>query len=130
MKLYISKNGSVIGPYTPSQINQQINAGIYQETDFACVEGSSEWLPLGSVGGINFQNKPKSKEDSPSCGGLLGCGYAFSIVGFFILPWVFSIVSFILGIVLMFKGKDGHGIAIMLLSILGIVGWFFLVAWA
>ena len=124
MRHYINKNDSVLGPYSTTEINKFIEAGVYEKTDFACAEGCAEWIPLGSVAGVSFLNQPIQKQKEAVCGtAILACGYSFAGIGIFFLPIIFSVLAGIFGIIAMSKGKEGHGTAILILALLGFVGW-------
>ena len=49
MNLYVSRNGQTFGPYTSEQAKTFLDAKQLLETDFALVEGSSEWKLLPEI---------------------------------------------------------------------------------
>ena len=54
MKIHLSKpGGQMEGPFTVEQINRDLAAKKYQDTDYwAWYEGQGEWVPLHSVPGV------------------------------------------------------------------------------
>ena len=52
MNLYVSRDGQTFGPYTVEQAHQYLNGGQLLTSDFALLEGSSEWKTLPEVLGI------------------------------------------------------------------------------
>ena len=49
MNIYVSRNGQTFGPYTAEQAKQFLETNQLLPTDFALVEGSSEWSTLPEV---------------------------------------------------------------------------------
>jgi hypothetical protein len=41
MKIYISKNGQQLGPYSAEQVQQSIDSGQLSPSDLACGEGGA-----------------------------------------------------------------------------------------
>ena len=49
MNIYVSRNGQTFGPYTAEQAKQFLETNQLLPTDFALIEGSSEWSTLPEV---------------------------------------------------------------------------------
>lgn len=49
MNLYVSRNGQTFGPYTIDQARTFFNSNQLLETDFALIEGTSEWKILPDI---------------------------------------------------------------------------------
>ncbi|MBD37250.1 MAG: hypothetical protein CMI28_04125 [Opitutae bacterium] len=49
MNIYVSRNGQTFGPYTAEQAKQFLETNQLLRTDFALIEGSSEWSTLPEV---------------------------------------------------------------------------------
>jgi hypothetical protein len=67
MKVYLSKNEKVFGPYSIAQIRQYIEAGNFTLTDKACQDGLN-WFTLADAPWIaheDFQPRPSTSK-SPS----------------------------------------------------------------
>jgi GYF domain 2 len=53
MRIYVTKNGHQLGPYTVEQVNAEASAGRVTPDDLAWIEGSwSKWRPLSMVPGF------------------------------------------------------------------------------
>lgn len=151
MEIYIAKNKQQMGPYDIGQVTQMLQSGILEKYDLYWYEGMLDWAPVGSlikqgdeyIGRVTerkvLAEKTKnsysefSKHDeitkkiivashvclgicllSPAALGLLGL--------YFSTP--FAVVSFILGVVILTKGKITEGITSILLSLLcPLLGW-------
>lgn len=53
---YVSKNGSVIGPYTIDQMRELINSGNISYVDLALSAGSNEWVPISMLLKVELWN--------------------------------------------------------------------------
>ena len=53
MELYINRNGEQFGPYSEERVRANLEAGIFQLTDFAWYEGADDWMPLSAVPGFD-----------------------------------------------------------------------------
>lgn len=49
LNYYISRNGENLGPYTVSQIREQLTSGALTSEDHAWVEGEVDWKPLSEL---------------------------------------------------------------------------------
>ena len=49
MNLYVSRNGQTFGPYSADQAKSFLESKQLLETDFALVEGTTEWKTLPEV---------------------------------------------------------------------------------
>jgi len=56
MNLYLSRNGQTFGPYTVDQARTFLNSKQLLETDFALIEGTSEWKLLPEILGRSEKN--------------------------------------------------------------------------
>ena len=52
MKIYISRDGQRLGPYTLQQINAGASFGSFTSSDLAWIEGWADWQPLSMVPGF------------------------------------------------------------------------------
>ena len=52
MKLYITKNGQRLGPYSVPEVQDLLRAGTIAPNDYAWYEGLSGWIPLSQVPGF------------------------------------------------------------------------------
>ena len=46
MNIYVSRNGQTFGPYTAEQAKQFLETNQLLPTDFALIEGNTEWSTL------------------------------------------------------------------------------------
>lgn len=53
MKITVSQDGQQSGPYSVEEINARLRAGELKLHDWAWMEGASDWVPLGSITGID-----------------------------------------------------------------------------
>jgi hypothetical protein len=49
MKIFVSKNGQITGPYGEQEVIGLVDAGHFAESDLAMTEGLEDWTPLGSI---------------------------------------------------------------------------------
>jgi hypothetical protein len=54
MKIFITKNGQRIGPFTPDEIRRKLQDGTLLLTDWAWYEGQPDWMALHQIPGFNF----------------------------------------------------------------------------
>ena len=147
--LYVAKAGRQEGPYAKSLLKQLASAGLVSAEDLAWKEGMPEWMPLGRmmadlprpgpprppapiVGGGTFSPPPTplvSPVPPPTVapgGGASGAvagGYICALISLLLFPPFFALAAFICAIVALVKGKIGHGVAIIILSLVcGIIG--------
>jgi hypothetical protein len=52
MKMFISREGQKLGPYSVEEINARLRAGELNLHDWAWPEGAPDWVSLGSITGI------------------------------------------------------------------------------
>jgi len=153
MEIYIAKNKTQMGPYDIGQVTQMLQSGILEKHDLYWHEGMLDWAPSGSlvkqsndnydkqsvstsklsdVGSIDAYNNKELADNITKkiviatrvCLGLCLLGPTLlGVIGlFFSVP--FALVSFILGIVILTKGKPTEGIAAIILSIIcPMLGW-------
>ena len=55
MNVFVSRDGQTFGPYTVQQAKQFVGTGQLLSTDFALLEGESEWKTLGNLIGLSDQ---------------------------------------------------------------------------
>jgi len=150
MEIYIAKNKTQMGPYDLGQITQLLQSGILVKHDLYWHEGMLDWAPVASldrklspdaktrnhlsdealqVSGIESEEKKVTKLVSgaficlvlsftmPLLLGALGC----------IISAPLALVGFVLGIIIIIKGRTWEGIVAIILSVIcPLVGWFLL----
>jgi hypothetical protein len=83
-------------------------------------------VPQNSEGGeLSFStsgNAPRAAKQAAQGNGLVAAGYVCAVVALLILPPVFALVAFIIGIINLTRNQIGHGIAQIVLSV--ICGFF------
>lgn len=65
MNLYVSRNGQTFGPYSAEQAKSYLESKQLLETDFALVEGTTEWENLAEVLS-KLDNKPLAITSNPA----------------------------------------------------------------
>ena len=65
MNLYVSRNGQTFGPYSAEQAKSFLESKQLLETDFALVEGTTEWENLAEVLS-KLDNKPPATTSNPA----------------------------------------------------------------
>ncbi len=65
MLIYIHRDGQTFGPYSVEQVRESVASGDIKASDLACVEGGTEWIPLGELPGISSATlaKPPAQPD-------------------------------------------------------------------
>ena len=58
MLIHVKRNGEVFGPYSIEEVREYLSAGRLMISDFAQLEGMSEWIPLTSVPGVQSAPPP------------------------------------------------------------------------
>lgn len=58
MLVYIRRNGEIFGPYSVEESRTYLSSGKLSLSDFAQIEGTSEWIPLASVPGLRSAPPP------------------------------------------------------------------------
>lgn len=133
---YVAKGGQQQGPHTRSVLRQLAAAGVVANDDLVWREGMPEWMQLGrlmpdlprAAVAPPFAPGPPRGPSPPPPGppapvhetggnGAVAGGYICSLIALAIFPPFFSLAAFVCGIVALVKGKLGHGIAILLLSL-------------
>ena len=61
MNIYVHKDGTQYGPYSPEQIQQYLQQGAFTLQDQACYDGQN-WVPISQVPGLN---QPASAQPVP-----------------------------------------------------------------
>jgi len=151
MEIYIAKNKTQMGPYDIGQVTQMLQSGILEKHDLYWHEGMLDWAPAGCLvkqvkdDNYLFSGSKSSVAESivsynietpvdditkkiimatRVCLGLCLLGpTAMGIMGL-LFSGPFALVAFILGIVILSKGKTTEGIAAIVLSlIVPIMGW-------
>ena len=150
MEIYIVKNKQQMGPYEIAQITQMLQAGILQKHDLYWHEGMLDWAPVGILIKeannnlklnsnisppqiVNTRNSlPDTSEDVTKkiiqamrvCLGLCLLGPTLLGVMGFLFSGPFALAAFILGIIILTKGRTTDGIVGIILSILcPLLGW-------
>ena len=146
---HVAKGGQQQGPYTKSVIRQLVAGGVLSSDDLAWKEGMPEWMPLGRmmadlprpspsrppspiVGGGAFSPPPTPPvspvppttvaPDGGASGAVAG-GYICALISLLLFPPFFALAAFVCAVVALVKGKIGHGVAIIILSLVcGIIG--------
>jgi len=135
---HVAKGGRQEGPYTKSALRQLAAAGVVSSEDLAWKEGMPEWMPLGRLMADlprpappppftqspghpvpPTRQTPEQPTKTPDAGahGVVAGGYVCSLLALLFFPPFLALAGFICGIVALAKGKVGHGIAILLLSL-------------
>ncbi len=66
MMIYIKRSDAVYGPYSIDEVRGYLSIGRLVASDFAQLEGTSEWIPLTSVPGIRIELPPRAiRMDKP-----------------------------------------------------------------
>jgi len=142
---HVAKGGRQEGPFTKSALRQLAVAGVVSSEDLAWREGMPEWMPLGRLmadlprptAAPPFTQTPgfppsptrqpieqplKNTTDAGAHGVVVG-GYVCSFLALLFFPPFLALAGFVCGIVALVKGTVGHGIAIILLSLIcGLLG--------
>ncbi|HUB65887.1 MAG TPA: DUF4339 domain-containing protein [Candidatus Methylacidiphilales bacterium] len=58
MRIFITKNGQQLGPYTLEQIQAQAAAGVLRTDDWAWYEGITDWIPVNRLPGFSTSQPP------------------------------------------------------------------------
>ncbi|WP_076789663.1 DUF4339 domain-containing protein [Chlorobium sp. KB01] len=58
MLIHIKRNEEIFGPYSVEEARSYLQSGRLSLTDFAQMEGTSEWIPLASVPGLKSAPPP------------------------------------------------------------------------
>jgi hypothetical protein len=58
VKIFITKNGQQLGPYTLDQVQTQVAAGVLQADDWAWYDGLADWIPLTHIPGFSAAQPP------------------------------------------------------------------------
>ena len=147
MEIYIAKNKTQRGPYDIGQVTQMLQTGILEKYDLYWHEGMLDWAPVGSLIKQNddehcdtsaskasiIQNSNITPADDVtkkivtatrvSLGLCLLGPTLLGVMGLF-FSGPFALVAFVLGIVILTKGKTTEGIAAIILSLIcPILGW-------
>jgi len=64
MQIYISKNGQRYGPYSRGELQEQIDAGVFEARNYACCDSTAKWIPIGAIPGIRVA---KTEEKARHC---------------------------------------------------------------
>lgn len=59
-RYYTQVDAGDVRLFTLDQLDAAFNAGLIHENTYVCLEGSSEWLTLGEVAGLNDEEEPAS----------------------------------------------------------------------
>src|ERR1700747_131704 len=63
MSILIWKDGQQLGPFTQSQILEQLRSGTLSPNDFAWTEGYANWLPLSEI--VRIDSQPPEPPPAP-----------------------------------------------------------------
>ena len=63
MSILIWKDGQQLGPFTHSQILEQLRSGKLSPKDFAWTEGYADWLPLSEI--VRIDSQPPAPPPTP-----------------------------------------------------------------
>lgn len=135
---YVAKGGRQEGPYSKSALRQLAAAGVVSSEDLTWKEGMPEWMALGRLMadlprpaaappathtlGLppspvrQTSDQPAATQDAGAHGVVVG-GYVCSLLALMFFPPFLALAGFVCGIVALARGKVGHGIAILLLSL-------------
>jgi len=65
MKIHISKNGQNIGQFELSEVNRMLQSGQISSNDLAWQEGMANWIPVGTMPGLNASVPPLPGSNPP-----------------------------------------------------------------
>jgi hypothetical protein len=65
MKIHISKNGQNIGQFELSEVNRMLQSGQISSNDLAWQEGMANWIPVGTMPGLNASVPPIPGSNPP-----------------------------------------------------------------
>lgn len=148
MEIYIAKNKQQMGPYNIGQITQMLQSGILEKHDLYWHEGMLDWAPVAGIQKNEIKtslNYPQHHLTRPSntegpitpgdevkkillaariCLGLsILIPLMLGVIGI-IFTGPLALVAFILGIILLVKGRTLEGIMSIVLSIIcPLLGW-------
>ncbi len=110
MRITLARGGQKYGPFTVDQVNSMLIAGKAAASDLAWVEGTPDWVALGSVPGI--VTMPPPVDDAP------GHELDPDTSDRLILP-AFLLAFFlgVLGVHRFYVGKTGSAIAMLVVSL-------------
>lgn len=66
MLLHINRNNEIFGPYSVEEARSYLLNARLSVSDFAQMEGTTEWIPLGSVPGLKIAPPPPAIPSPPS----------------------------------------------------------------
>lgn len=149
----IARNGETFGPFSKELLTKYIGEGMFVPDDLAWHEGLPTWVRLGDIRfpgqgptlpalpsypvlpPRQFPVLPTTQvpqpiqpvlSSPPKATSVISAGYLLCLISLLFFPPVLGLAAFILGIVVIAQGSAGHGIAIILLSIIcAIAGMIF-----
>jgi len=123
LQILVSKNRQILGPYNLEEVEKMLRSGIILQTDMASIDTGLNWQPLlailppSSAGLLQSLPLPPPPPQTNQTALIVG-GYVCALGSLFFCPPVFGVAGAVIGIVLLAKGVVGHGIAIIVLSLL------------
>jgi len=152
----VARNGQTFGPFTKELLTKYIGEGMFGPDDLAWHEGLPNWVRLGDIrlpvqsptlptlptypafSSTQFpvlpampapqavQHAQSIPTSSPQPTSAIYAGYLLCLIAIFFFPPILGLAAFVLGIIVIAQGNAGHGVAIILLSIIcALAGMFF-----
>ena len=152
----IARNGQTFGPFSKELLTKYIGEGMFTSDDLAWHDGLPSWIRLGDIrlpgqsptlpplpsypspppvplpalptmqGTQTFQHTQTLPTSSAQTTSAIYAGYFLCLISIFFFPPILGLAAFILGIIVIAQGNAGHGVAIILLSIIcALAGMFF-----
>jgi hypothetical protein len=128
---HYSKNNQQQGPVSAEQLKQMAASGQLQPTDLVWKQGMSQWSEAHRMKGLFPANDvacppPQLPNTITSNGtaasqkqgnGLIVAGYICGVLSLFLLPPALGLAGTVCGIVNLVRGRTGHGIAQIIISV-------------
>ncbi len=86
MEYRIAREGQTYGPYTEAEVRTYLSSGYLVETDLACTDGMTKWVPLSKL--LPKQKKAKKSKSPP----LDPAGLRLDLPAPPDIPWVMALV--------------------------------------
>ena len=64
VEIYIGKDGKVLGPYYPDEIQMRLDADLFDGTELACHKGLDEWVNVKELLEGEDEPAPEAEESS------------------------------------------------------------------
>ena len=64
MEIYIGKDGQVLGPYYPDEIQKRLDGDVFDGTELACHKGLEAWVNVKEL--LEGKDEPAPETEEPS----------------------------------------------------------------